>query len=148
MRWSHFALTVIPLLANCSQGHAASETASINDECDATSSNIEFTECWQRRASRARLEADNVFARAQESAGRSDERESGGAPAEYKTWLSDALGDSQSSWISSMEQQCLLEGRVARGGTGTRAIVARCPYRMSNHRTDELGDVIASMESF
>jgi uncharacterized protein YecT (DUF1311 family) len=63
----------------------------------------------------------------------------GGEP---RTWLTSLLKKSPAEWTEYFDRQCLFEGRIARGGTGTRALVAKCQLRISVERIGELEDSI------
>jgi len=119
------------------------ETA--RDNCSSLrASNLEYTECWQDRARKARSKVDATYARVQQIADKSDLQESyGGEP---RTWLSASLQQSQAEWIKYSDRQCLFEGRIARGGTGTRALVAKCQLRLSAERIAELERAIKPMK--
>lgn len=124
---------------------AAAQPASTEaGPCSRLESNLDYTSCWQERADDARAEVDAAYARARRVAGTSDLQESYGGDA--RDWLSSPLQESQTDWIKYLDQQCLFEGRIARGGTGTRALVAKCKDRLSRARTEELESVARLME--
>lgn len=104
--------------------------------CADTTSNLEYSECWQDRAKQARMEADAAFSRTSKIADNSDLQASYGG--EERHWLGSTLQVSQELWAKSVDQQCQFEGRIARGGTGTRALVAKCQDRLSRQRVQEL----------
>lgn len=112
--------------------------------CSGLESNLDYTSCWQERADGARAEVDAAYAHARRVADTSDLQESYGGDA--RDWLSSPLQESQTDWIKYLDQQCLFEGRIARGGTGTRALVAQCKDRLSRARTEELESVARLME--
>jgi uncharacterized protein YecT (DUF1311 family) len=116
-----------------------------SEPCADTSSNLEYSECWQARAKRARTEADTAFARIKEVAERSDLQESSGGDERH--WLGTALQLSQDSWTKTIDQQCQFEGKIARGGTGTRTLVAKCQDRLNRQRAEELTSARELIES-
>jgi uncharacterized protein YecT (DUF1311 family) len=61
---------------------------------------------------------------------------------ESRTWLTSPLKESQAEWTRYFDRQCLFEGNIARGGTGTRALVAKCQLRLSLERIAQLEDAI------
>jgi uncharacterized protein YecT (DUF1311 family) len=136
------------LLASCFDSRAAEGDTANADKCAATGSNVEHTKCWQDLAKRSRTELDDTFERVQRTARRSDDKEGAGETGDYKNWLSEANEQSQLKWIDFSERQCLTEGRVARGGTGTRTLVAKCQDRLNQQRIGELKNLVAAIEAY
>jgi uncharacterized protein YecT (DUF1311 family) len=130
-------LALLAFVALCPGSVEANQPKGARDNCSSLqASNLEYTECWQDRARKARSKADATYARARQIADKSDLQESyGGEP---RTWLTASLKQSQAEWLKYYDRQCLFEGRIARGGTGTRALVAKCQLRLSTERIAEL----------
>jgi uncharacterized protein YecT (DUF1311 family) len=140
-------LAALSLVAACQQRSEPSEPQATEDPCSgATKSNLEYTECWQNLAMEARSEADTTYEHARQVANSSDKREEPWESDEAKLALGGSLPDSQEAWAKFYDRQCLFEGRIARGGTGTRAIVAKCQHRLSLQRAAELEDAIKLIE--
>jgi uncharacterized protein YecT (DUF1311 family) len=139
-------LAMLPLVA-CQQSPEPSEPQAAQDPCQGpTKSNLEYTECWQNLAREARSDANAMYERARQVANSSDKLEEPWETDESKMALSGTLPDSQDEWVKFYDRQCLFEGRIARGGTGTRAIVAKCQLRLSLQRAAELEDAIKLIE--
>lgn len=127
-------------------------------------SNLEYSDCWLARASKARSQVEVAYGQAKEAAQESDEQERNGTlyllrqrsvndqeigealNNDAQTGLVDGLSGSQSEWEKYYDQQCELERRVARGGTGSRALLAKCQERLSHRRIDELDALRALVE--
>jgi uncharacterized protein YecT (DUF1311 family) len=134
-------------LAACQQSSEPSEPRAAQDPCQGpTKSNLEYTECWQNLAREARSDADATYERARQVANSSDKLEEPWETDESEMALSGTLPASQDEWIKFYDRQCLFEGRIARGGTGTRAIVAKCQHRLSLQRAAELEGAIKLIE--
>ena len=156
MRASANLLALLPFLMGCQERVEAREAQAAEVEAEAArdncssplASNLEYTECWQSRAREAEAEVEVAYARALQVATSSDEQETPAPVAtdETRTWLSGTLEHSQADWAEYSNRQCLLEGRVARGGTGTRALVAKCQYRLNRQRASELEAAIGLIE--
>lgn len=115
------------------------------DECADREFNLEYTQCWQSLAKETRSQVEEISERAKKVAQISDEAER----SDLKdAWLSDPVTNSITTWAEFSEQQCVTEGRTARGGTGTRALVAKCQYRLNNDRIDELEALVKRIEDF
>ncbi|WP_151973371.1 lysozyme inhibitor LprI family protein [Erythrobacter sp. EC-HK427] len=111
------------------------------DPCRDQQSNLEYSNCWLARGAEARSEVDIAFERARQAAQETDELESWGSQTEAtRHWLNDELANSQADWAAFFEHQCELERRIARGGTGSRALLAKCQERLSNQRIAELDE--------
>ena len=137
-------IVLMPLLISSAGAKPAKGPFEIVDHCEAASSNLEYNACWQDRAREAQSKADAAYARARLVAEKSDLQESyGGEP---RHWLGIPLRDSQTAWVRILNRQCLFEGRIARGGTGRRALEAKCQYRLSRERIDELESAIKLIE--
>ena len=149
MKASATLLAVLSLVAACQPSSEPSEPQAAQDPCSGpTKSNLEYTECLQNLAREARSDADATYAHARQVANTSDKRETPWETDESKMALSSSLPDTQVEWIKSLDRQCLFEGRIARGGTGTRALVAKCQYRRSLQRVEELESAISLIERY
>ena len=144
MRKLFIFAVLMPLLIGSANAKQVKNPSAIVGDCGATSSNLEYTACWRNRARVARSKADAAYARARRIGEKSDLQESyGGEP---RHWLSISLRDSQTAWVKKLDRQCLFEGRIARGGTGRRALEAKCQYRLSRERIDELENAMQLIE--
>ncbi len=131
-------------LSACSDVRATTKaTPDHEDQCDRTSSNLNYTECWQKHATESRSKVEEAMVVLQKAASNSDEREDG-----RSGWLTETLKMSQQRWTAYSERQCVLEGRVARGGTGTRALIAKCQVRLNSQRIDELTNLFEAIENY
>ena len=117
----------------CSSIGLAKEPAENVYACSEMTSNLAFTECWQQQAQQSRSEVQQAFATIKAAARLSDRTEGQG-----REWLVPALEASQRDWLIYVAKQCEFEGKVARGGTGTRSLVAQCQTRLNNQRVAEL----------
>ena len=136
------------ILAGFSANAAASRTSSMTDNCSALPSNLEYTECWQKLAREERARVDSTFVRTRQVAQKSDRLESYGAGETHpsKMGLDNSLRSSQAEWTNYSDRQCRFEGWIARGGTGTRALVAKCQYRLNLQRVKELENAIKAIK--
>ena len=141
MSWELFALATVAVVTT---GNPEGPKVAA-DLCVDTTSNAEYTDCWQQLAEQARADVDNAYERAHEVAETSDLQESyGGAP---RDWLTEPLGKSQTSWVKYLYEECSSQGSIARGGSGTNTLVAKCQFRLSRTRAHELKAFISLVES-
>ncbi len=120
-------------LPACSNTASANEPDQSTVPCEETTSNLTFTECWQRHAQDTNDEVQEAFATVLNMARLSDESED-----QRRAWLVPALEASQRDWLQYSTKQCEFEGKIARGGTGTRSLVAQCQTRLNKQRIAEL----------
>ena len=141
----HLVLVVLmQVLIGSANAKPVKVPSTIIGDCEGTSSNIEYTACWQDRARGARSKADAAYTRARRVAEKSDLQASyGGEP---RHWLGIPLRDSQTAWVRNLNQKCRFERRIARGGTGGQALESKCQYRLSHERIDELESAVKLIE--
>ena len=133
MRRSFMVAALMIALPGCSNTATANEPDQNTVPCDETTSNLAFSECWQQLAKDSKGEVQNAFTTILNAARLSDDSEGQG-----RVWLVPALEASQRDWLQYATSQCEFEGKVARGGTGTRSLVAQCQTRLNKQRVAEL----------
>ena len=144
MRKRLVLMVLTPLLIGTADAKPVLLRSTKTIDCEATSSNLEYTACWQQQARKARSEADAAYARAQVVAEKSDLQ--GSYEGQQRHWLGIPLRDSQTVWVRNLNRECRFERRIARGGTGGQALESKCQYRLSHERIDELESAVKLIE--
>jgi len=138
-------IVIAVLLAGC--GHSKQSTATTvspvaKEECDGTSSNLEYTQCFNKLAQEAEANAAKELKKTADLAKLADQEYSWSrpksiAPSEEEA-LANYLKGSQTHWEDYVEKQCELEAETSRGGSGTDTLRAKCHLRLARTRVAEL----------